>query len=178
ATQVTNTANGFPIVGAPESAAYYYGKYVVYGGAGGGGIFGYPPSAYSPLTHTYYACLMNESGAHSNQGPNTPAVATIGAPVTNGIQGFMSAIDLTNNTMKWQYVGDSHGLGSCYSGSLATGGNLVFTWFKGQLDQPALPSQGTTQQGAQTLLTPGAQLDAFDATTGKIVWVWGIPNDT
>jgi len=178
ATQVTNTANGFPIVGPPESAAYYYGKYVVYGGAGGGGIFGYPPSAYSPLTHTYYACLMNESGAHSNQGPNTPAVATIGAPVTNGIQGFMSAIDLTNNTMKWQYVGDSHGLGSCYSGSLATGGNLVFTWFKGRLDQPALPSQGTTQQGAQTLLTPGAQLDAFDATTGKIVWVWGIPNDT
>ena len=30
----------------------------------------------------------------------------------------------------------------------------------------------------QALLTPGAQLDAFDATTGKIVWVWGIPNDT
>ena len=42
----------------------------------------------------------------------------------------------------------------------------------------ALPNQGTTQQGAGTLLTPGAQLDAFDATTGKIVWVWGIPNDT
>ena len=91
----------------------------------------------------------------------------------------MSAIDLTNNTMKWQYVGQASGLGSCYSGSLATAGNLVFTWFKGRLDQGAtLPNQGTTQQGAQTLLTPGAQLDAFDATTGKIVWVWGIPNDT
>lgn len=177
-TQLTNLSNGFPIVGAPESAAYYYGQYLVYGGAGGGGIFGYPPSAYSPLTHTYYACLMNESGAHTNAGPNTPAVSTIGGPVTQGIQGFMSAIDMTNNTMKWQYVGKTDGLGSCYSGSLATAGNLVFTWFKGRLDQPTLPSQGTTQQGAQTLLTPGAQLDAFDATTGKIVWVWGIPNDT
>ena len=54
----------------------------------------------------------------------------------------------------------------------------MFTWFKGRLDQTNLANQGTTQQGAQTLLTPGAQLDAFDATTGKIVWVWGIPNDT
>src|SRR5207302_5942399 len=122
------------------------------------------------------------SGAHTNAGPTGPVVSTVGAPVTNGIQGFMSAIDLTNNTMKWQYVGQASGLGSCYSGSLATAGNLVFTWFKGRLDQGAqlglLPAQGTTQQGAQTLLTPGAQLDAFDATTGKIVWVWGLPNDT
>ena len=176
-TQVTNLSNGLPIFGAPESAAYSSGSYLVYGGAGGGGIFGYPPSAYSPLTHTYYACVMNESGAHTNQG-NSPVVSTIGAPVTNGIQGFLSAIDLTNNTMKWQFVGQSNGLGSCYSGSLATAGNLVFTWFKGRLDQVGLPNQGTTQQGAQTLLTPGAQLDAFDATTGKIVWVWGLPNDT
>jgi alcohol dehydrogenase (cytochrome c) len=177
-TQVTNLANNLPIVGAPESAAYYAGQYLVYGGAGGGGIFGYPFSAYSPQTHAYYACLMNESGAHTNQGAS-PVVSTVGAPVTNGIQGFMSAINMTNNTMLWQYVGQANGLGSCYSGSLATAGNLVFTWFKGRLDQGAtLPNQGTTQQGAQTLLTPGAQLDAFDATTGKIVWVWGIPNDT
>ena len=70
----TNLSNNFPIVGAPESAAHYYGQYLVYGGAGGGGIFGYPPSAYSPLTNTYYACLKNESGAHTNQGPTTTNV--------------------------------------------------------------------------------------------------------
>lgn len=177
-TQVTNLANGLPIYGAPESSAYSAGQYLVYGGAGGGGIFGYPPSSYSPLTHTYYACEMNESGAHTNQG-SSPNVSTIGAPVTNGIQGFLSAINLTNNTMRWQYVGEANDQGSCYSGVLATAGNVVFTWFKGRLDPSAtLPSQGTTQQGAQTLLTPGAQLDAFDATTGKILWTWGIPNDT
>jgi alcohol dehydrogenase (cytochrome c) len=177
-TEVINASNRFPIHGAPESAAYYFGEYLVYGGAGGGGIFGYPPSAYSPVTHTYYACVMNESGAHTNQGTNTPNVSTIGAPTTSGLQGFMSAINMTNNTMLWQFDGTASGLGSCYSGSLATAGNLVFTWFKGRLDMPNLPNQGTTQQGAQTLLTPGAQLDAFDATTGKIVWVWGLPNDT
>ena len=48
----------------------------------------------------------------------------------------MSAINLTNNTMAWQFDGTASGLGSCYSGSLATAGNLVFTWFKGRLDSP------------------------------------------
>jgi alcohol dehydrogenase (cytochrome c) len=177
-TQITNSTNGFPIVGAPESAAHYYGQYLVYGGAGGGGIFGYPPSSYSPLTHTYYACLQNQSGAHSNAGPNTTALSNVSAPLTNGIIGWLSAIDLTNNTMKWQIPGMASGLGDCYSGSLATGGNLVFTWWKGRSDQTNLPNMGTTQQGAATLLTPGAQLDAYDATTGKLLWTWGIPNDT
>jgi alcohol dehydrogenase (cytochrome c) len=176
-TQVTNLANNLPIVGAPESAAHYVGQYLVYGGAGGGGIFGYPPSAYDPQTHTYYACEQNQSGAHTNQGLSTN-VSTVSAPLTNGIIGWMSAIDLSNNTMKWQFPGMANGLGDCYSGTLATGGNLVFTWFKGRSDVTGLADQGTTQQGAATLLTPGAQLDAFDATTGKIVWVWGIPNDT
>ena len=179
ATQVTNLSNGFPINGAPESAAHYYGQYLVYGGAGGGGIFGYPPSAYSPQTHTYYACLQNQSGAHSNAGPNTTNLSNVAAPLTNGIIGWMSAIDLTNNTMKWQIPGMANGLGDCYSGVLATGGNVVFTWWKGRSDQAAdLPNQGTTQQGAATLLTPGAQLDAYDATSGKLLWTWGIPNDT
>jgi alcohol dehydrogenase (cytochrome c) len=178
-TQLTNLANGWPIVGAPESAAHDYGKYLVFGGAGGGGNFGYPPSAYSPLTHTYYACVQNESGAHSNQGPNTWVTTSLNADPTNGIIGFLSAVDMTNNTMKWQIPGMANGLGDCYSGTLATAGNLVFTWWKGRNDmQATLPAQGTTQQGAASLLTPGAQIDAYDATTGKTLWTWGIPNDT
>jgi quinohemoprotein ethanol dehydrogenase len=180
-TQVINASNGFPIVGAPESAAHDYGKYLVYGGAGGGGIFGYPPSTFSPKTNTYYACLQNQSGAHSNAGPNTTNLSNIGAPLTNGIIGFLSAINLTNNTMRWQIVGKADGLGDCYSGALSTGGNLVFTWWKGRSDVPAanLPGQGgATQQGAATLVTPGAQMDAYDADTGKLLWTWGIPNDT
>jgi len=178
ATEVTSVTNGWPIHGAPESAAHYFGEYLVYGGAGGGGIFGYPPSAYSPLTHTYYACLQNQSGAHSNAGPNTTNLSNIGAPLTNGIIGWLSAIDLTTNKMRFQIPGMASGLGDCYSGVLATAGNVVFTWWKGRSDLTNLPNQGTTQQGAATLLTPGAQINAIDATTGKTLWVWGIPNDT
>jgi len=177
-TEVINASNGWPIHGAPESSAHYVGEYLVYGGAGGGGIFGYPPSAYSPQTNTYYACLQNQSGAHANAGATTTNLSNIGAPLTNGIIGFMSAINLTNNTMRWQIPGMASGLGDCYSGVLATAGNVVFTWWKGRSDIPNLPNQGTTQQGAATLLTPGAQLDAYDATSGKLLWTWGVPNDT
>ena len=175
---MTNLSNGFPIVGAPESAAHFYGQYLVYGGAGGGGIFGYPPSAYDPQTTTYYGCLQNQSGAHTNQGPTTTNVNTVSAPLTNGVIGWMSAINLSNNTMRWQFAGQANGLGDCYSGSLATGGNLVFSWFKGRSDVTGLPDQGTTQQGAATLLTTGEQLDAFDATTGKGEGGWDVPNNT
>jgi hypothetical protein len=178
-TQLTNLANNFPIVGTPQSAAFYNGTYFVYGGAGGGGNFGYPPSAYSPLTHMYYACVENEGGAHSTSSPGSYVPSNLNASSTSGIQGFMSAINLTNNTMGWQIAGTASGLGDCYSGSLATAGNVVFTWWKGRSDLAAtLPNQGTTQQGAGSLLTPGAQLDAYDAATGKLLWTWGIPNDT
>jgi outer membrane protein assembly factor BamB len=122
--------------------------------------------------------VQKQSRAQVNQGPNTTNVSTIGAPLTNGIIGFMSAINLTNNTMRWQIPGQASGLGDCYSGVLATAGNLVFTWWKGRSDMPNLPNQGTTQQGAATLLTPGAQLDAYDATSGNLLWSYGVPNIT
>jgi glucose dehydrogenase len=178
-TRLVNPVNGFEIVGAPESAAHYFGQYLVYGGVGGGGTFGYPPSAYSPLTHSYYACLQNASNAHSNTGPTSTNLSNVGPGLTSGITGFLSAIDLTNNTMKWQDASMANGTGACYSGVLATAGNLVFTWWKGRSDvESTLPNQGQTQQGAASLLTPGAQLNAYDATTGKKLWVWGVPNDT
>ena len=104
--------------------------------------------------------------------------------------------------MGWQYESMATGNGVCYSGSLSTAGNLAFTAFKGESDLAAAPRspppvrrpgstaagnaaltatndpQGTTQQGAGTDLTPGGNFDAFDATTGKILWTWGIPIDT
>ena len=83
-TQLTNPANGFKITGAPESAAFDYGAYLVYGGVGGGGSFGYPPSAYSPDTHTYYACLQNASNAHSNAGPNSTNLSNLGPGLPRG----------------------------------------------------------------------------------------------
>jgi hypothetical protein len=178
---VVNAADGRPIIGAPFMEAPDSAQYVVFGGAGGGGNFGYPPSTYDPLTHTYYACLQNESGAHSDVGgPATGnLITTISASSLQGITGFMSAINMTNNKMLWQYEGMANGEGVCYSGAMSTAGNLVFTAFKGRSDVAStLVNQGNTQQGAGSDLTPGGNIDAFNATTGDILWQWGIPSDT
>jgi alcohol dehydrogenase (cytochrome c) len=178
-TRLVNPTNGFEIIGAPESAAHYFGQYLVYGGVGGGGAFGYPTSAFSPKTNTYYACLQNFSNARSNAGPNTPNLSNLNPGLTRGTQGFLSAINLTNNTMRFQIAGDATDLGSCYSGTLATAGNLVFTQWKGQSNNEAtLPNQGQTQQGAASLLTPNAFLKAYNSVTGEEVWSWSVPNFT
>ena len=187
---VVNAANGIPIVGTPFWAAFTNAAYFVFGGAGGGGNFGYPPSAYDPLTHDYIACLENQSGAHANTSPGTYAQASVSATGAAGITGFVSTINLTNNTMAWQYESMATGNGDCYSGTLATAGNLAFTAFKGESDlascaviTPACTAAGVTTPGTPGLntaqgTTPGANFDAFNATTGQILWTWGVPFDT
>jgi hypothetical protein len=200
---VVNVANGLPIVGAQFFEAYSNQAYFVFGGAGGGGNFGYPPSSYNPMTHDYYACVQNESGGHADAGTGPLGnLSSVSASASAGIVGFYDAINLTNNKMDWQYESMATGNGVCYSGSLSTAGNLAFTAFKGESDlasctviTPACTAagitaagnaaltatndpQGNTQQGAGGDLTPGGNFDAFDATTGKILWTWGIPNDT
>jgi alcohol dehydrogenase (cytochrome c) len=202
---VINSANGVPIQGTTFFAAYSPAAYFVFGGAGGGGNFGYPPGSYDPMTHDYYGCTQNESGGHSNTnslGPTLTSAASVSALSTAGIVGFYSALNMTNNTMSWQYQSMATGNGVCYSGSLSTAGNLAFTAFKGESDlascatiTPACAAQGvtvpgtavltattapqgTTQQGAGSDLTPGGNFDAFNATTGQLLWTWGIPFDT
>jgi quinohemoprotein ethanol dehydrogenase len=195
---VVNAANGEPIIGTTFFPGFTAAAYFVWGGAGGGGNFGYPPSSYNPTTHDYYACVQNESGGHSNQG-NSPNQQSVSALSTQGITGFYDAINMTTNKMAWQYESMATGNGVCYSGSLSTAGNLAFTAFKGQSDLASCATltpgctaagvtvpgtaalantQGTTQQGAGADLTPGGNFDAFNATTGQILWTWGIPFDT
>ena len=154
-----NAANGRPIEGTPFYSAFTEKAYFVFGGAAGGGVFGYPTSAYDPQTHNYIACLQNQSGGHSNT--TAGAYNQAGINATGGITGMVSAINLTNNKMAWQYRSLATGNGNCYSGVLATAGNLAFTAFRGNTAAAA----------------PGGNFNAFDATTGKILWTWGIPND-
>ena len=81
-------------------------------------------------TRTTRACRTSRV-LTPTRGRRRPNVNTVSAPLTNGVIGWMSAINLTNNTMRWQFAGQANGLGDCYSGSLATGGNLVFTLVQG-----------------------------------------------
>jgi hypothetical protein len=167
---LVNAANGLPIVGTTFGAAHTSAAYFVFGGGAGGGVFGYPRSAYNPNTHTYYACEQNQSGGHSNQG-NSPNSASVSALSTQGIRGFFSAIDMSTNKMLWQYKSMANGSGNCYSGVMTTAGNLSFTSFNGRTDISAA--------AALAAGTPiGGEFDAFDATTGKILFQWTSPGLT
>jgi alcohol dehydrogenase (cytochrome c) len=117
------------------------------------GIWGganWPPSSYDPKQQTLFVCASsvvgNYKGGDRDFGP--PAQ---GKPYNGGggggytslpRTGIFAAVDMTTNTMRWRYRWPDQ----CYSGSLATGGGLVFV---GRAD---------------------GRLTAVDSSTGQQLW--------
>lgn len=115
-------------------------------GANGGSEWS--PPAYSPLTHAVYVLGMNQLMTFKTETttPNIPGLIRLGSSFANvpgGVQdGTLTAIDVNTGKMVWNQTLPQPMMG----GALATAGNLVFSgegngWF-----------------------------DAFDATSGKLLW--------
>ena len=115
-------------------------------GANGGSEWS--PPAYSPLTHFTYVLGMNQFMTFKTEAttPNIPGLIRLGSTFANvpgGLQdGTLTAIDVNAGKIAWNDPLPQPMIG----GALATAGNLVFTgegngWF-----------------------------DAFDATSGKLLW--------
>lgn len=122
-------------------------------GAGGGA--NWPPSAYSPQTHFEYICATEGGGAlgaiPNNQQQWVPGdvFKVVGVNFGGSLHthGVLAAIDVTTNKLAWKRAGAAGGWPTnCYSGVLATAGNLVFA------------GHG---EGIYT---------AYSATTGKPLW--------
>jgi glucose dehydrogenase len=169
-----NVANSRPIVGTTFAAAHTSDAYFAFGGTAGG-PWNYPHKAYSPLTHDMYSCARYANSGKSNAGSvatgneSTNSSAVTGAATDPRVfTASVQALNLTNNTFSWEYGSKYDTLGTCNAGTIATAGNLVFTSFSGRTDQTAaqLFNQG---------IAPGGTIDAFDATTGKLLWQWGTP---
>ena len=97
------------------------------------GIWGganWPPSAYDPRAQHLFVCASSVVGGFTGGGePNlVPPVEggrySQGNIVTTRLPrtGVIAAMDMTTNTIVWRYRWPEQ----CYSGTLATGGNLVF----------------------------------------------------
>jgi glucose dehydrogenase len=171
---VVNVANQRPIVGTTFAAAHTSDAYFTSGGTSGG-PYNYPHKAYSPLTHDMYACVRDANEGHSNQGnfaagtESTNSASLTGSATDPRVfTAQVEALNLTNNTFTWQYGSKNDTLGSCNAGTIATAGNLVFTSFTGRTDQ-------TSAQLFNAGISPGGTIDAFDATTGALLWQWGTP---
>ncbi|MEP7309903.1 MAG: PQQ-binding-like beta-propeller repeat protein [Acidobacteriota bacterium] len=97
------------------------------------GIWGganWPPSAYDPIRQTLFVCASSVVNGYTGGGdPNFVAPGT-GDRYTGGAttftraarSGIIAALDVTNNKLVWRYRWPEQ----CYSGTLATGGGLLF----------------------------------------------------
>jgi len=117
------------------------------------GIWGgasWPPSAYDPRAQHLYVCASSVLNGYTGGGDaNFPAPVeggryAGGQPMTPRMPrtGIIAAMDMTTNTVVWLYRWQEQ----CYSGTLATGGNLLFV---GRND---------------------GRLTALDSRTGKQLW--------
>jgi quinohemoprotein ethanol dehydrogenase len=89
----------------------------------------WPPSSYDPTTHLFYVCGIDNVGnsvsdAHGFEHPKWQGMWLGGGGAYTGIagRGIFAAVDLTTNRLVWRQQWHE----SCFSGSLATAGGLVF----------------------------------------------------
>jgi quinohemoprotein ethanol dehydrogenase len=117
------------------------------------GIWGgasWPPSAYDPAQQRLFVCASSVINGYTGGGDSkfvSPAngVAYLGGATTFtrvARTGIIAALDVTTNTLAWRYQWPEQ----CYSGTLATGGGLLFV---GRND---------------------GRLMALDSATGKQLW--------
>jgi PQQ-dependent dehydrogenase (methanol/ethanol family) len=131
---------------------------VYYPGNHGGAMW--EPPAYSPLTHYFYTMGINEPHIYKVKAskPWVPGSAEVGQQFGNAVptdaerkalesqmippSGNLSAIDVTNGRIAWQYPSDH----LMFGGVLATASNLVFA---GEVN---------------------GNIMAFDAKSGEKIW--------
>jgi outer membrane protein assembly factor BamB len=112
-----------------------------------------PPSALAALK-----CVALGAAAFNNDAGTTA--------------GMLVAVNMTDNTTAWRQNFDATLYGNCYSGALATAGNLAFTGTSGPVSGALLNTHTVTDTSSLNL---SGYFLAFDATTGKILFQWQIP---
>lgn len=105
---------------------YWTDPIVVKPGPGGGG--NWPPSSYDPRRGLMFVCANDEIGLFMSGDAGTPVAGERYMGSKFGmtrfpVSGIFAAVDLRSNTVAWRQRWHD----SCYSGSTATAGNLVFT---------------------------------------------------
>jgi glucose dehydrogenase len=116
-------------------------------GSGSSGGSDFMPMSFDPQTNDLYVCT---NGQMTGAGSSYPA---------SGIGGYVTALNVTTNTLDWQHIWPAEQYSSCFSGVLATAGGVVFTASLGQ--PPRAATSGIVKQNF------GGSFYAYDAITGK-----------
>jgi len=120
---------GFELVNRGRIFTPFWDKPVIVKPQATGGA-NWPPSSYDPETHLLYVCAHDGISAFSSSGEidfMDPTPGTRYAEGTFGragvrVRGIFAAVDVTTNKLAWRQQWQE----MCYSGSIVTGGGLVF----------------------------------------------------
>jgi quinohemoprotein ethanol dehydrogenase len=132
---------------------------------------------YSPQTNMQYwpatASLMIEKNISPTDYHTD--ILNFGRVNYVGTTGSLTAINMANNTVAWQYKTRANKDGNIYSGMFATASGLLFYGSKGRTD-----AGGTGRSPDGTALrtqgiNPGGYLTARDAKTGELLWEFQNP---
>ena len=161
----------------------------------------WPPSAYSPETGFLYVCaadsisLFTQSRAEYDPQAIRRGIDFLGSefasPEGTIIRGTFTAMDMRTNTIAWQKEWDD----ACYSGSLATGGGLVFVgrndgrfqaydaehgderWSFQTGAGANAPATTFVHQGKQYIVLYAAGNSLIGSTHGDNVWLFGLDGE-
>jgi mono/diheme cytochrome c family protein len=127
--QIDIAPEGFDLVNQGRIFTPFWDKQVIYKPMM---AVNWPPSSYDPRTHRMFICGADGIGASTGDGKDgflmPPAEHTSWLRGTGAVNsgmprmGTYTAMDLTTNRIAWQWAWPS----GCSSGSLATGGGLIF----------------------------------------------------
>jgi quinohemoprotein ethanol dehydrogenase len=144
-----NTKNGQPKQKVVKGGVYTpFGETITAIVPGPQGGTNWQPSSYNPETGLMYVCAMRSVSGYSSKNEELPEgkrgqTADLGSVFTTtgfgSQEGYFVAIDVTTGEKVWEKRWPE----SCYSGSVTTGGNLVFVGRN------------------------GGQLEAYNAETGE-----------
>jgi alcohol dehydrogenase (cytochrome c) len=119
---------GYTLVNEGRIFTPYWTDYVVAKPGINGGA-NWPPSSYDPVSGYLYVCASDRANSYraweiSEEPPPEGEMYIGGNFGSNPIPslGVFAALDLRTNTLVWR----QHWVDSCYSGSVATAGGLVF----------------------------------------------------
>jgi len=148
--QIDIAPEGYELVNAGAIFTPFIGdeRTIVKPGAYGGA--NWPPSSYDPERQLLFVCASSVIGTYWGGGDPEVELPGQGQRYVGGNAGFaagprtgiFAALDATTNTLAWRYRWPEQ----CYSGSVATGGGLVFV---GRSD---------------------GRLTALDSDTGRQLW--------
>ena len=139
------------------------------------GIGAMSRAAYDPQTNYQYWCNTASVMIEENVSPTDYHTNQINFGRVNytGTTGAITAVNLNDNTIAWQYKTRANHDGNCYSGTFATASGLLFYGVKGRTD---MGGTGRSPDGPQTAgINPGGYIEARDAKTGDLLWSFQNP---